>query len=77
MHLFVPEISHLGGQLAVFDFLCRCDERADCSVNASLDIRLESDPCPNTEKYLEAHYVCHSLSEGPPTQGWSVLGEIS
>ena len=53
------------------NFLCRCDERADCSLNASLDIRLESDPCPNTEKYLEAHYVCHSLSEGPPTQGWS------
>ena len=54
-----------------FNFLCRCDERPDCSLNASLDIRLESDPCPNTEKYLEAHYVCHSLSEGPPTQGWS------
>ena len=52
-------------------FLRRCDERVDCSLNASLDIRLESDPCPGTEKYLEAHYVCHSLSEGPPTQGWS------
>ena len=52
-------------------FLRRCDERAVCSLNASLDIRLESDPCPNTEKYLEAHYVCQSLSEGPPTQGWS------
>ena len=53
------------------NFLSRCDERPDCSLNASLDIRLSSDPCPNTEKYLEAHYVCHSLSEGPPTQGWS------
>ena len=47
----------------------RCDERQGCEINASLDIRLEEDPCPGTEKYLEAHYVCHSLSEGPPTQG--------
>ena len=48
----------------------RCDEHNFCSLNAKLD-ELEEDPCPKTEKYLEAHYVCHSLIDGPPTQGWS------
>ena len=52
----------------------RCDERNFCSLNAKLDA-LEEDPCPETEKYLEAHYVCHSLIDGPPTQGWSKCPE--
>ena len=56
------------------NLLRRCDEREGCQINASLDIRLEDDPCPKTEKYLEAHYVCHSLGEGPPTQGLSTRG---
>ena len=51
-------------------FIPRCDELNFCSLNANLD-ELEEDPCPKTEKYLEAHYVCHSLIDGPPVQGWS------
>ena len=50
---------------------CRCDELGSCELAAQLE--LEQDPCPATEKYLEAHYICHSLSDGPPTQGWSQL----
>ena len=49
----------------------RCDEQNFCAVNANLD-ELDEDPCPKTEKYLEAHFVCHSLIDGPPpVQGWS------
>ena len=50
--------------------ILRCDETNFCSLDANLD-GLEEDPCPKTEKYLEAHFVCHSLTDGPPSQGWS------
>ena len=50
--------------------ILRCDETNFCSLDANLD-GLEEDPCPKTEKYLEAHFVCHSLTDGPPRQGWS------
>ena len=49
----------------------RCDEQDFCSLSANLDDLALEDPCPKTEKYLEAHFVCHSLIDGPPVQGWS------
>ena len=49
----------------------RCDEQDFCSLSANLDDLALEDPCPKTEKYLEAHFVCHSLINGPPVQGWS------
>merc|ERR1719270_105409 len=50
----------------------RCDSLASCIVPSSLEgVR---DPCPLTEKYLEAHYLCHSPLHGPYTTGGS--GEI-
>ena len=49
----------------------RCDEHNFCSLSANLDDLELEDPCPKTEKYLEAHFVCHSLIDGPPLQGWS------
>ena len=50
----------------------RCDSLASCIVPSSLEG--VTDPCPLTEKYLEAHYLCHSPLHGPYTTGGS--GEI-
>ena len=50
----------------------RCDSLASCIVPSSLEG--VTDPCPLTEKYLEAHYLCHSPLQGPYTTGGS--GEI-
>ncbi len=47
----------------------RCDKRPSCGMAAALDPEVQEDPCPGTEKYLEAHYLCHSLVHGPPTTG--------
>ena len=52
----------------------RCDEQDFCSLSANLDDLALEDPCPKTEKYLEAHFMCHSLIDGPPVQGWSSEG---
>ena len=49
----------------------RCDSLASCIVPSSLEG--VTDPCPLTEKYLEAHYLCHSPIHGPYTTG---SGEI-
>merc|ERR1712038_1127576 len=38
---------------------------ASCIVPSSLEG--VTDPCPLTEKYLEAHYLCHSPLQGPYT----------
>nr|XP_018896103.1 PREDICTED: latrophilin Cirl-like isoform X3 [Bemisia tabaci] len=35
----------------------RCENRRSCSFNVSQEI-FDSDPCPDTSKYLEAHYNC-------------------
>ena len=43
----------------------RCDSLASCIVPSSLEG--VTDPCPLTEKYLEAHYLCHSPIHGPYT----------
>ncbi|CAH0382804.1 unnamed protein product [Bemisia tabaci] len=34
-----------------------CENRRSCSFNVSQEI-FDSDPCPDTSKYLEAHYNC-------------------
>ena len=49
----------------------RCDSLASCIVPSSVEGM--TDPCPLTEKYLEAHYLCHSPIHGPYTTG---SGEI-
>ena len=44
--------------------LCRCDGRTGCDVPA--DIAPEA-VCPETEKYLEAHYYCLDPYSDPDT----------
>lgn len=41
---------------AIFVLSDRCDQKQECSVLASEFVF--GDPCPNTLKYLEAHYKC-------------------
>ncbi len=37
----------------------RCDGRTSCSVSpAEFSSTVSADPCPGTDKYLEAHYLC-------------------
>ena len=57
--------------LQIVEVEIRCDSLASCIVPSSLEG--VTDPCPLTEKYLEAHYLCHSPIHGPYTTG---SGEI-
>ena len=38
-------------------FQYRCDNKNSCNISAK-DYNFGPDPCPDTERYLEAHYVC-------------------
>jgi len=51
-----------GTVVVILACVSRCDERSDCTLEARLDEFVE-DPCPNTEKYLEAHYICGSKAD--------------
>ena len=35
----------------------RCNNKKYCEISAA-DYDFGEDPCPDTERYLEAHYVC-------------------
>ena len=35
----------------------RCDNKNFCQISAS-DYNFGPDPCPDTERYVEAHYIC-------------------
>ena len=35
----------------------RCNNKNHCEISAS-DYNFGPDPCPDTERYLEAHYIC-------------------
>ena len=41
----------------LFFSLYSCDDKEDCSLSAD-DFDLGPNPCPDTERYLEAHYIC-------------------
>ena len=43
----------------IFNFKIRCDNRTECSVEATSG-PFQEDPCQKTFKYLEAHYYCHN-----------------
>ena len=51
----------------------RCDGLPSCEVPSSPSFLTSVDPCPDTEKYLEAHYLCPGLGQAPPTTGLLTL----
>lgn len=61
MAAHVVNLSNLFLLLTVGPFdknLFRCNDQQNCSIVASTS--QFGDPCPNTHKYLEAHYRCVS-----------------
>ena len=46
--------------------LLRCDNREHCEISAD-EFDFGSNPCPDTERYLEAHYVCVRKQSSPAT----------
>ena len=44
-------------QMLTSIFFKRCDNKNFCQISAS-DYNFGPDPCPDTERYVEAHYIC-------------------
>jgi hypothetical protein len=42
-----------------------CDDKEECSLRAE-DLDLGPDPCPDTERYLEAHFTCIQTALAKP-----------
>ena len=47
---------------------CRCNNREHCQISAE-DFDFGPDTCPDTERYLEAHYVCTRKHSSFPPSG--------
>ena len=52
--------------MSLFHCLLRCDNREQCEISAD-EFDFGSNPCPDTERYLEAHYVCVRKQSSPAT----------